>query len=47
VIHALARMAEGEFVETHEGIPPWVYGVGTFTVLMLMLFLVTRFDPHR
>jgi hypothetical protein len=40
-------MAEGELVETHEGIPAWAYGVGTFVVLMLMLFIVTRFDPHR
>ena len=47
MIHALAHMAEGELVETHEGIPEWIYGVGTFAVLMLLLLLVTRFDPHR
>ena len=47
MIHALARMAEGEFVETHEGIPEWIYGVGTFAILMLLLVIVTRFDPSR
>ena len=47
MIHALVQMAEGELVETHEGIPEWIYGVGTFAVLLLMLLIVTRFDPNR
>ena len=44
--NALLRLAEGEFVEEH-AVPAWVYGVGTFLVLMLLLVLVTRFDPSR
>jgi hypothetical protein len=47
MIHAIVHFAEGEVIEHHEGVPPWVFGVGTFAVLMLALFLVTRFDPDR
>lgn len=47
MIHALARVAEVEHGQTQEGIPSWIYGVGTFVVLMLLLLIVTRFDPNR
>ncbi len=36
-----------EVTAEHEGLPAWVYGVAAFAVLMLLLFVVTRFNPDR
>ena len=47
MVSTLVRLAEGEVVESHEGIPPWVFGITTFVVLVLLLFVVTRFNPDR
>ena len=41
------RLAEGEIVESHEGVPSWVFGAVAFVVLLLLLVVVTRFDPNR
>ncbi len=47
MVSALVHVAEAEAAVEHHGIPPWVYGVGTFVVLALLLFVVTRFSPER
>jgi len=47
MVSTLIRLAEGEFVESHEGVPADVYGLVAFAVLLLLLFVVTRFDPNR
>ena len=47
MVSALIRLAEGEAVESHGGIPAWVFGVVGFVVLVLLLFVVTRFNPDR
>jgi hypothetical protein len=47
MVQALLRLAEGEVVEAHEGVPTWVFGAVTFVVLVLALFVVTRFNPDR
>ena len=47
MLHAITRFAEGEVIEHHEGAPAWLFGAVTFVVLMLALFIVTRFDPDR
>ena len=28
-------------------VPPWALGLGTFVALLLLLFIVTRFNPDR
>ncbi|HEX6887584.1 MAG TPA: hypothetical protein VF143_05705 [Candidatus Nanopelagicales bacterium] len=40
-------MAEGAAVEDHPGVPAWVFGVVALVVLLLLLFVVTRFNPDR
>ena len=47
MVSTLVRLAEGGVVESHEGIPAWVFGVTGFVVLVLLLFVVTRFNPDR
>lgn len=36
-----------EVTAEHEAVPAWVFGLVTFLVLLLLLFVVTRFDPDR
>lgn len=38
--------AEGEVVNQIPG-QPWMYGIGAFVVLLLLLFLVTRLNNDR
>jgi MYXO-CTERM domain-containing protein len=47
MVHTLVRMAEGAAVEDHPGVPPWVFGAVALVVLLLLLFVVTRFNPDR
>ncbi|MCU0301675.1 MAG: hypothetical protein MUF35_08765 [Candidatus Nanopelagicales bacterium] len=47
MLQSIVRFAEGEFVEEHGGIPSEVYGVVALVVLLLLLFVVTRFNPNR
>lgn len=46
MVSTLVRLAEGG-AESHEGIPAWIFGVVGFVVLVLLLFVVTRFNPDR
>ncbi len=45
----IAVVAEGvaETSGEHHGPPAWIIGVVGFAVLMLLLLVVTRFDPNR
>ena len=36
-----------EAAEHSESVPSWVFGAVAFVVLMLLLVVVTRFDPNR
>jgi hypothetical protein len=45
-MNTLVVLAE-EAAEAHEGVPAWIFGVTGFVVLLLLLFVVTRFDPNR
>ena len=47
MVSTLVRLAEGEVVESHGAVPAWVFGVVGFVVLVLLLFVVTRFNPDR
>jgi hypothetical protein len=47
MVSTLVRLAEGEAVESHGAVPAWVFGVVGFVVLVLLLFVVTRFNPDR
>jgi hypothetical protein len=47
MVNALVRLSEGAVVEEHGGVPAWVYGVLTLVVLLVLLFVVTRFNPDR
>lgn len=47
MVSTLVRLAEGEVVESHGSVPAWVFGVVGFVVLVLLLFVVTRFNPDR
>ncbi|MCU0284096.1 MAG: hypothetical protein MUD13_09410 [Candidatus Nanopelagicales bacterium] len=47
MVQALVRLAEGAAEESHGGVPPAVFGVVGFVVLLLLLFVVTRFNPDR
>jgi hypothetical protein len=47
MVSTLIRLAEGEVVESHGHVPAWVFGVVAFVVLVLLLFVVTRFNPDR
>jgi hypothetical protein len=44
---ALVRLAEDASGEGHGGVPSEVYGVVALVVLLLLLFVVTRFNPNR
>ena len=46
MLEALVR-AEEAASSGGEGVPAWVFGVVTFVVLVLLLFVVTRFNPNR
>lgn len=43
---ALLVLAEGA-VEEGAGVPAWVFGAAALAVLLLVLFVVTRFNPDR
>ena len=45
MMQALVRLSEES--AGHEGLPAWVFGAVAFTVLLLLLIVVTRFDPNR
>ncbi len=45
-MHALIRLAE-EASHESETVPPWVFGAVTLALLLVALFVVTRFDPNR
>jgi hypothetical protein len=45
-MNTLVVLAE-EAAHGSEGIPSWIFGVVGFAVLMLLLYVVTRFDPNR
>lgn len=47
MVSALVRLSDGAVVEDHPGVPAWVFGVAMLVVLLLALFVVTRFDPDR
>lgn len=47
MVSTLVRLAEAEGATEHHLVPAWAYGVGTFAVLVLLLFVVTRFSPER
>jgi hypothetical protein len=47
MLNALVRLSEGELVEEHPGVPPEVYGVVAFLLLLVLLIAVTRFNPDR
>lgn len=45
VLNALA--SEGAASEEHSKTSPYLYGLVTLTVLLLLLFIVTRFNSDR
>lgn len=47
MLYALVRLEEGTRIEEHPGVPAWVFGVGMFVVLLVALFVLTRFNPDR
>jgi hypothetical protein len=47
MVQALVRVAEGAAEESHGGVPSWVFGAVGLVVLLLLLFVVTRFNPDR
>ncbi len=47
MLNALVRFSEGESVEEHAGVPPELFGVVAFVLLMVLLIAVTRFNPDR
>lgn len=46
MVNAVVRLSE-EAAEGHGGIPAEIFGVVGFLVLVLLLFVVTRFNPNR
>ncbi|MGB7982487.1 MAG: hypothetical protein WCF36_17035 [Candidatus Nanopelagicales bacterium] len=46
MVNALVRLSE-EAAEGHGGVPSWLFGVVGLGVLLLLLFVVTRFNPDR
>ncbi|MCB0916554.1 MAG: hypothetical protein H6525_10495 [Actinobacteria bacterium] len=48
-IHSIALAASEAAAESgeHSGTPPVVYGVFALVVLLLLLFVVTRFNVYR
>ena len=47
MVNALVRLSEGAAVEDHGGVPAWAFGVLALVLLLVLLFLVTRFNPDR
>jgi len=47
MLNALVRFSEGADVEEHSGVPAEVYGVVAFVLLIVLLIVVTRFNPDR
>ena len=47
MVNALVRLSEGAAVEDHAGVPPWVFGALALVLLLVLLFVVTRFNPDR
>lgn len=46
-MNTLVVLSEEAVAHSEPAVPPWVFGAVAFVVLMLLLFLVTRFDPNR
>ena len=47
MLSALVRFSDGATVEDHPGVPPELFGVVAFVLLMVLLLAVTRFNPDR
>ena len=47
MLNAVVRFSEGAAVEEHAGIPAEVFGAVAFVLLLVLLFVVTRFNPDR
>jgi bacteriorhodopsin len=47
MVNALVRLSEGAAVEEHSGVPAWVFGTLALVLLLVLLFVVTRFNPDR
>ncbi len=47
LVAVVAEGAAETISEQHDGMPAWIVGVVGFAVLMLLLFVVTRFNPNR
>ena len=42
-----AILAEGAEAHREFQYPVWAYGAGALVVFLILLFIVTRFDPDR
>lgn len=47
MLDAVVRFSEGATGEESSGVPAELFGLIAFVVLMVLLFVVTRFDPDR
>ncbi len=47
MVNALVGLTGGAVIEDHPGVPSWLFGVVGLAVLLLLLFVVTRFNPDR
>jgi hypothetical protein len=48
-VPAVLRLSEEAGAEAAHAIPgePWMYGIGGFVFLLLLLLIVTRLNPDR
>lgn len=46
MVNALVRLSETAS-EEHSGVPAWVFGAIALVLLLVLLFVVTRFNPDR
>jgi hypothetical protein len=46
VLSAFAVASEGEIVNEIPG-QPWMYGIGAFAILLLLLLIITRLNSNR
>ena len=47
MVNALVRLSDGAAVEEHPGVPPWAFGALALVLLLVLLLVVTRFNPDR
>ncbi len=47
MVNALVRLSDGSAVEDHPLVPPWAFGALALVLLLVLLFVVTRFNPNR